>query len=107
MELEISTQEPNNYSVNELNVIRGSIENMNKYNQIEVLRILQNNKNCVINENKYGIHINLSDVEMVTINELLSYIKYVNAQESTLHTFEQQKEDCKNIYFTKDNKDNT
>jgi hypothetical protein len=106
MELEIATQEPNKYSVNELNSIRKSIENMNKYNQIEILRILKNNDKCVINENKYGIHVNLSDVETVTIDDLLSYINYVNTQESTLHTFEQQKEDFKNIYFMKDNKDN-
>jgi hypothetical protein len=84
MELEIATQEPNKYSVNELN----------------------SNDKCVINENKYGIHVNLSDVETVTIDDLLSYINYVNTQESTLHTFEQQKEDFKNIYFMKDNKDN-
>jgi hypothetical protein len=107
MELETIISEPNKYSVNELNAIRTSIENMNKYNQIEILRILHNNDKCVINENKYGIHVNLSDVETVTIDELLTYIKYVNTQESTLHTFEQQKEDFKNIYFMKDNKDNS
>ena len=107
MELEIATQEPNKYSVNELNAIRTSIENMNKYNQIEILRIFNNSAKSVINENKYGIHVNLSDVKTATIDELLSYIKYVNTQESTLHTFEQQKEDFKNIYFMKDNKDNS
>ena len=106
MELEIATQESNKYSVNELNMIRTSIETMNKYNQIEVLRIFNNSAKSVINENKNGIHVNLSDVKTETIDELLLYIKYVNAQESTLHTFEKQKEDFKNIYFMKDNKDN-
>ena len=36
----MSTNEVNNFSVSELNYIRETIENMNKFNQIEVLRIL-------------------------------------------------------------------
>ena len=56
----MSTNDVNNFSVSELNYIRDSIENMNKFNQIEVLRILNNHKDVTINENKYGIHINLS-----------------------------------------------
>ena len=39
MEAIVSTSEVNNFSVSELNYLRESIENMNKFNQIEVLRI--------------------------------------------------------------------
>ena len=46
----------------QLNKIRESIENMSKFNQIEVLRILTGNKDVIINENKYCIHINLSEL---------------------------------------------
>ena len=95
----------NNFSVSELNYIRDSIENMNKFNQIEVLRILNKHKDVMLNENKYGIHINLSDLSKDILDELNIYIKYVNTQEITLHQVEQQKETFKNIYFTKDNKD--
>ena len=59
-----------------------------------------------MNENNYGIHINLTELPAEVINELISYINYVNTQESTLHEFEREKETCKNVYFTKDNKDN-
>ncbi len=105
MELAISSDvEVNKYSTNDINNIRNVIEGMNKFNQIEVLRILHTK--CVINENKYGSHINLSDVETETIDELSIFIKYVNAQENSLHLVEQQKADYKNIYFAKDNKDN-
>ena len=41
MEAVSSTNEINNYTVSELNYIRESIENMNKFNQIEVLRLLK------------------------------------------------------------------
>ena len=107
MEAIFSTNEVNNYSVSELNYIRETIENMNKFNQIEVLRILSRHSEVILNENKYGIHINLSELNKDIINELNIYIKYVNTQELTLNSIEQQKEDYRNTYFTKDIKDNS
>jgi len=101
----MSTNDVNNFSVSELNYIRDSIENMNKFNQIEVLRILNNHKDVTINENKYGIHINLSELNKDILDEISSYINYVNKQEVTLHQVEKEKEDYKNTYFTKDIKD--
>ena len=106
MEISVSTNDINNYSVSELNYIRESIENMNKFNQIEVLRILHSNKDVTLNENKYGVHINISDLKKEILDELLVYINYVNTQEKTLHNIEKEKETYKNIFFEKDNKDN-
>jgi hypothetical protein len=105
MEISVSTNEVNNFSVSELDYIREIIEGMNKFNQIEVLRILSKHKDIILNENKYGVHINLSEIKTEVINELNNFIQYVNAQESNLHDVEKQKENFKNIYFTKDNKD--
>jgi hypothetical protein len=79
---------------------------MNKFNQIEVLRILNKHNDVTINENKYGIHINLSEISKEIISELNVYINYVKTQEITLNSIEQQKEDYKNTYFSKDIKDN-
>ena len=73
--------------------------------QIEILRILTNYNDVIINENKYGIHINLSELSPEIINNLLVYINYVNTQEMTLYQMEEEKEKFKNTYFTKDNKD--
>lgn len=84
--------------------IRDIIENMNKFNQVEILRILYKNK-INLNENKYGVHINLSELDNYILFELQKYIKYVNTQENTLNDIEQQKESFKNIYFSKDNKE--
>ena len=91
----------------QLNKIRETIENMSKFNQIEVLRILSGHKDVIINENKYGIHINLSELRGQIIEDLLVYINYVNTQEIELNNIEKQKQDYKNNYFLKDNKDNT
>jgi Cys-tRNA synthase (O-phospho-L-seryl-tRNA:Cys-tRNA synthase) len=106
MEVIVSTNEINDYSVSELNYLRESIENMNKFNQVEVLRIFHNHKEVTLNENKYGIHINLSELKNEVLDELTCYIKYVNAQESNLNVAEQQKMDFMNTYFSKDIKDN-
>ena len=75
MEAIVSTNDINNYSVSELNYLRESIENMNKFNQIEVLRILNKHKDVILNENKYGTHINLSEVKKSVLDDLSFYVK--------------------------------
>ena len=105
-EITMTTNEINNFSVSELNYIRESIENMNKFNQVEVLRILNGHNDVILNENKYGVHVNLTELNKNVIEEIKMYINYVNNQESTLNEIEKQKENFKNIYFSKDNKDN-
>jgi hypothetical protein len=105
MEAVISTNNINNYSISELNYIRETIERMNKFNQIEILRILKKHESVTLNENKYGIHINLSELDKEIVDELNLFIKYVTTQEQTLNSIEQQKEDYRNTYFSKDIKD--
>ncbi len=96
----------NDYDFNKINSIREAIENMSKFNQIEILRILTRHKEVHINENKYGVHINLSDLSNTILDELLVYSDYVSTQELELNNIERQKETYKNTYFVKDNKDN-
>lgn len=107
MEINTVSIVPTEYRDNflKINNIRDTIESMSKFNQIEVLRILTKH-NVIINENKYGIHINLTELDENILDELLVYIKYVNTQEVELNNIEQQKQNYKNIYFLKDNKDN-
>ena len=102
-----STNNANNLSLSQLNNIRENIENMSKFHQVEVLRILTKYKDVTINENKYGIHINLSELSNNIFDELVTYINYVNTQENELNNIEKEKQDYKNNYFLKDNKDNT
>jgi len=94
------------YDFNKINSIRESIENMSKFNQVEILKIITRHKEVIINENKNGIHLNLSDFNPIILDELLVYINYVTKQETELNNIEKQKESYKNTYFLKDNKDN-
>ena len=73
---------------------------MTKFNQIEILRILNKHDDVIVNENRYGIHVNLSDLNEDVLEQLIQYIQYVNTQEKNLNQDEKQKEDIKNIYFS-------
>jgi hypothetical protein len=99
-------EEIEEFNPEELNHIREKIELMSKFNQVEVLRILSKYNNIVLNENKYGIHVNLTDVPKEVVDKIKTFIEYVNTQENTLNVIEMQKEDFKNTYFTNDIKDN-
>jgi hypothetical protein len=90
-------------TTNQLIFLRESIENMNKFNQIEILRILKNDTTVILNENKYGVHVNLSELNDQNLDQMYNYVKYVNAQQVSLDTAEKQKEAFKNTYFSKDN----
>jgi hypothetical protein len=79
--------------------IKNVIELMNKYHQIEILKVLDRS-NCKLNENKSGVYVNMSFLNEETILELEKYIDYIKDQEETLVTLECQKEEFKNTYFT-------
>lgn len=83
-----------------MTLIRDSIEQMSKFNQVEVLRILHKHADVTLNENKYGVHVNMTNLSDVVLKELKMYVAYVNAQELALKTDEKQKETFKNIYFS-------
>jgi Pyruvate/2-oxoacid:ferredoxin oxidoreductase gamma subunit len=92
-------------SISELEIIRQKIESLPKFNQVEILRILNKDTTVTLNENKYGTFINLTELPNDTVENLKKYINYVNTQEYHLNYLEKQKEDFKNTYFAKDNKD--
>jgi hypothetical protein len=99
-------QEQEQIDIRTITYIRDSIENMSKFNQIEVLKILNANKDVTINENKYGIHINLTDLSNDVLSELINFVNYVTEQEKDFNKIEKQKEIYRNNYFGKDIKDN-
>jgi signal recognition particle GTPase len=103
---DIEEQDDRIINVADLNSLREKIESMPKFNQIEVLRILSKDGKITLNENKYGVLVNMTDFGDDVIGKLKNYISYVNTQESNLNEIEVQKENFKNIYFVKDNKDN-
>ena len=104
--LEEELEQNTEYSSNQLNIMREMMEQMPKFHQIAILRLLSDDKNITINENKSGIYINMSELPVYKLKELEKYINYVKTQEDTLNDFEKQKETYKNTFFQKDNKYN-
>jgi len=85
----------------ELESIRKDIEKMNKFHQIEILKILKASNFITLNENNYGTFINMKDIPDDLIDKILSYIEYVSEQEINLKKIEQEKNSLKNTYFDK------
>lgn len=85
--------------VEKLNTLKVQIEKLEKSKQVEILRILVNSQKVSINENQYGIHINLTDLPKDLIEEMYLYISYINKQEKELADGEQIKNDYKVNYF--------
>ncbi len=93
----------------ELNCLKERIENLNKFHQVEILKLLKTDDTCRLNENKNGIFINLTSLNDKIIYEIEKYLEYVQKQETQLSETETQKSILSNTFFkdNKDNKDNT
>lgn len=90
------------YFMNEskLTTIQKSIQAMNKHHQIEVGKILYSYKNITLNENRYGIFVNLTELDQSVIQKLYEYIFYTNEQENSLLKNENEKAEFKTKYFS-------
>lgn len=105
MEIMTVRNENNNYSISELEYIRQYIESMDKHNQTEILKIIHGDTPNCINENKNGIYINMTELSDETIEKIENLIKYVNIQENEINIVEKTKEDYRNDFFNKENKE--
>lgn len=96
--LTIDNEEEENIN---LNILCSNIESMNKFNQVAILKILNDEKNVVLNENQYGIHVNLTELNNEVLKKIDKYVNYVIEQQDNLEHAEKQKEIFKNTYFDK------
>lgn len=80
-------------------LLKQYIEKMDKMHHIEILKIISNNPDSKINENKSGVYINLSLLSETTINEIQKYIVHVKYQEELLNPVESQKTSLKNTFY--------
>jgi len=87
---------------NALQMLRDSIESMEKVHQLRILEIIKNN-NIDYTENTNGIFINMTILSIQLITSIQEYIKYVGLQQQQLDKGEKDKETLKNEFY-KDNK---
>ena len=84
----------------ELVRIKAAIENMSKFHQVGVLKLLSTKDGLTINENNNGVFVNLTDVDGGVLEDLNSYIGYVEEQECDLSQQEAKKAEYKNVFFS-------
>ena len=82
-----------------LESLKTQIEKLEKEQQIEILKILHNNPEVKLNENKSGVFINLPFLPTSAINDIKKYLDYIKDQEQTLKLAESQKQKYAKTYF--------
>ncbi len=91
--------------IERLENIKEKIENMNNSYQIEILKLLVQEK-AIISENNNGSFLNLTEVDIGIINKLDEYINFVYKQQNLLETVEVKKDNIKDKFFNLDDKKN-
>lgn len=84
--------------VDELLYLQSCITSMDKMNHLKILQILVK-REAELNENKYGVHVNLSNCDLDTIKEIKDFIVNTEKQEEMLNNIENIKQDVKDKYF--------
>jgi hypothetical protein len=84
--------------IDELLYIQNCISEMDKNNHLKILQILVRH-NTELNENKYGIHVNITNCCVDTIKEIKDFIVNNEKQEEMLNNIEHIKQDVKDKYF--------
>ena len=79
--------------------LKDRIEVMEKYHQVEILRILRRFPEVKTNENNNGTFINLTEISTEIIKELEKYTDYVDEQQKLLKKVETEKEQIEQAFF--------
>jgi hypothetical protein len=82
--------------------LKERIEKMDKYHQIEILRIFNESGDTNMNENKNGIFINLTEQSVKTLEQVSTYVKYVDEQIEQLDKIESEKSQIEETFFKQD-----
>jgi len=87
----------------ELTALRDNIENLEKHQHLQIVKIIQKN-NIDFTENRNGIFLNMKDLNEKTMKEIIQYLKYIEIQQKQLDTDENIKKTYANNFFN-DNKE--
>lgn len=83
----------------ELEQLKTRVEKLEKDQQIEILRILNEDQKVKLNENKSGVYVNLSFLPEDTMIKIKTYLNYISEQEKILLMTENKKENYAKTYF--------
>jgi hypothetical protein len=86
-------------NVVELENLKKEIEKLSKIHHITILKIIKSEPSIVINENKNGVFLNLSEIPLEIIDKLKSYCEYLKSQDKQLNIVENEKTELEVSYF--------
>ena len=86
----------------ELEQLKTRVEKLEKDQQIEILRILNEDQKIKLNENKSGVYVNLSFLSEDVMIKIKNYLNYISEQEKILRMTENKKENFAKTYFDDD-----
>ena len=86
----------------DLKSLKENVEDLDKYYQIAVGKILRDN-DVILNENKNGIFVNLTELSSNILTKIREYLNYVKEQEKHLNTVEVKKQEFKDNFFNNSN----
>lgn len=86
-------------NVVELENLKKQIEKLSKIHHITILKIIKSEPSIVINENKNGVFLNLSEIPLEIIDKLKSYCEYLKSQDKQLNIVENEKTELEVSYF--------
>lgn len=86
-------------NISELENLKTDIEILDKQHHITILNILKNDSNIILNENKNGVFVNLTELSEKTLEELKNFCLYVKSQEIKLENMEEDLKNIENNYF--------
>ena len=69
-------------NVVELENLKKEIDKLSKIHHITILKIIKSEPSIVINENKNGVFLNLSEIPLEIIDKLKSYCEYLKSQDT-------------------------
>ena len=86
-------------NISELESLKTEIEFLDKEHHITILKILKTDSNIILNENKNGVFVNLTELSKKTLDELKNYCLYVKSQEIKLENLENDQKELENNFF--------
>jgi hypothetical protein len=80
----------------DLELLCKKIENFNKDDQIEILKLIHNTNSNLISENSNGSFINIEDLPATEMDKIVSYVNYVLKKNDEIVNVENKKQILKN-----------
>lgn len=89
-----------NINIDELKSLRHIIDNIDEFHHKKIFEIIKK-YNMNYSKNKNGIFVNMNNLSNPVLNELKTYLLYINKQEKTFSDIEKIKNEFKKEFFDK------